>query len=180
MGATYRYLAVNDEHQAIVQWFCNRSEAPEVTPTQKGVSLLFTGAGATVHNIEGTADPKRSPMVNVFSPSPARGRLWTAGEIHFLATPLRKQFPHLHRISSELRGWLQQFELVHPRPDVRWDYFLEGSIRNYDSEVFALPKAFLALQRGDTYFVGNTDSPATIDDLCRTLRLRGQPCTIDG
>jgi hypothetical protein len=53
-----------------------------------------------------------------------------------------------------------------------WDYYLEGSIRNYDDKVFALPSAMDALRRGQ-YFVADNDDDFVLDKVCKSLRLRG-------
>jgi hypothetical protein len=45
-------------------------------------------------------------------------------------------------------------------------------MRNRDVELFALPQAFAALQRGQ-YFVHPDDNGAALDRICRSLRLRG-------
>jgi hypothetical protein len=107
--------------------------------------------------------------------------LWTAGEVHFLATPLRKLYPKLEDVSRRFHKWLTQFDLVFSRrpPVDEWNYYLEGGIRNEDSDVFALPEAMNALRKGQ-YFVAEADTPVRLETLCRALRLRGVDCTPEG
>lgn len=115
-------------------------------------------------------------MVNVVLPSQRCGLLTTVGEVHFLATPL-SAFPQLNRVSKQFRGWLRQHPCIHSHRQGftgEWNYFLEGSVRNLDSEIFALPSGLAALQRGD-YFVSADDSERTLDLVCRRLRLRDVP-----
>jgi hypothetical protein len=61
-----------------------------------------------------------------------------------------------------------------PRPSGprNWLYYLEGSVRNFDGDIFALPDAMQALARGQ-YFVAEEDKGDRLDKLCKALRLRG-------
>jgi hypothetical protein len=54
----------------------------------------------------------------------------------------------------------------------KWDYFLEGSARNWDPDIFALPTGMTALQSG-SYFVAASDNEERLDLVCRILQLRG-------
>ncbi len=56
-----------------------------------------------------------------------------------------------------------------------WSYYLEGSVKNYDPPVFALPSGFRALKAGQ-YFVAEDDTATRLDELCSSLRLRGIHC----
>jgi hypothetical protein len=56
------------------------------------------------------------------------------------------------------------------RPE--WNYYLEGSIQNFDSDIFALPNAMDALRHG-TYFVSRCDTNGRIDQIVRQLSHRG-------
>ncbi len=174
MGVTYRYLAVADDAELVADWFTAHREAPLLSPTSKGFSALFNTIGELQRRSDGAIDAMRCPIVNVFAPARKRGILWTAGEIHFLATPLRKQFPKLHAVARELRTWLGEFTIVHP--DGAWDYYLEGSIRNFDAEVFAFPSAMERLRAGETYFVTADDTDAVVQRVCQSLALRGLRC----
>jgi hypothetical protein len=73
------------------------------------------------------------------------------------------------------REWLSEYPCVYShRQDFvhEWDYFLEGSAKNWDPEVFALPEGMAALRRG-CFFVAACDKDADLDLVCRTLQLRG-------
>ena len=61
--------------------------------------------------------------------------------------------------------WRKDFE-----PE--WDYYLEGSIRNRDPDVYALPKAMEALRQGQ-YFVADDDNDRRLETICEELRKRG-------
>lgn len=86
-----------------------------------------------------------------------------------------KKFPQLVEVNRKFIKWLKQYNLVFTRKadhDNRFDYFLEGSIRNWDSDVYALPLAFDALGKGK-YFVNHDDDGHLLDTLCKQLKLRG-------
>jgi hypothetical protein len=97
------------------------------------------------------------------------------GQVVFPATPLKERFPGLHSVNRTFARWLAQNTSVYSwrRPqESAWNYYLEGQIRNWDVELFALPQAFAALQRGQ-YFVHPDDGDAVLNRVCRSLRLRG-------
>jgi hypothetical protein len=114
----------------------------------------------------------------VFLPHVRREVLWTVGEVHFLADRMQSSFPGLHRVLRSFRNWLQTFPLVFHQPRLpeisggEWDYYLEGSVRNQDPEIFGLPHGMLALQRGQ-YFVCEDDTESRLDDILKMLKLRG-------
>jgi len=122
-------------------------------------------------------DEENTPLVRITLPRRLRGVIWSAGSVTFTGTPLRTRFPRLAGLYRAFAGWLRHFDLVYD-PDKRQsdlDYYLEGGIRNYDSEVRALPKAATALRNGQ-YFVNVDATDASVYDLCRQLRLRGVNC----
>jgi hypothetical protein len=117
--------------------------------------------------------------VTVVVPHVRRGVLWTVGEVHFWATPLRQVYPSLHRLSRALSTWLRQFPCVFARGRCQypeWEYHLEGSVRSYDPPIFALPSGIQALNSGQ-YFVDHRETDGRLDNLCKALRLRGVECT---
>jgi hypothetical protein len=84
-------------------------------------------------------------------------------------------FPRLAAFSREFRKWLMQFTCVFSRRrdfKPEWNYYLEGSILNYDPDIFALPKAMDALRQGQ-YFVADGDNDRTLEAICKELRKRG-------
>lgn len=177
MGSTFRFLAIDDEHKALLAWFDALPSPPERFPSPRGMSLYFRSFGSLATTADGI-DAGASPVVNVFWPRRQRGALWTAGEVHFLSTPLRARFPQLAAVSRKFGSWLAEHELVFSRrrmPACDRRYFLEGSLQNYDSEIFAFPKAAAALHAGQ-YFVADDDTDAMLDRVCQKLRLRGVPC----
>ena len=168
MGTTYRFLAVGDESNLVTDWFRTLPEPPTESPRKHGVLFCFRQFGPL------TADSKTSPLVNVFLPVRKRGVLSTAGEVHFLATPL-SQFPELAKINRCFRKWISQYVLVHSmsrKHDHAYDYYLEGSLKNWDSDIFALPQGLVSLQAG-SYFVSGEDTEWPLEKLCRQLKLRG-------
>ena len=167
MGTTYRFLATVDEASIVLDWFRLLPEKPVESPRDGGSLFYFRDFGAL-----GT-DSKASPLVNVFSPVRKRGVLTTIGEVHFLATPL-SMFPGLNKINKRFRKWLAGFPCVYShRPDFvhDWDYYLEGSAKNWDPDIFALPGGIAALQK-ESYFVAECDSEGRLDLVCRALDLR--------
>jgi hypothetical protein len=121
-------------------------------------------------------DVHNSPLVSIFLPTLKRGVLWTAGEVHFLPRALRQRFPPLDKVRRRFGDWLAGFHLVfagaHSSQPGEWDYYLEGSLRNHDSPIFALPRADDAL-RGGQYFVGKSDGDDMLYKICRSLLHRG-------
>jgi hypothetical protein len=179
MGATYRFLAIGDEVDAVLDWFRRQPDPPEVLGEPYGHLLYFRGMGPLAQMPDGPGiDVKRSPPVSLYRPSLRRGALWSTGEAHFLPTPLRRICPPLQALSLRFKKWLSGFELVFSGDlswSGEWNYYLKGSVRNCDVPVFALPLAAQALRQGQ-YFIGWSDNDATLDTLCRSLRRRGVHC----
>jgi hypothetical protein len=168
MGSTYRFLSTIEEAPAVLDWFRALPERPVEVPRDTGSLFHFRDFGPL------DSDAKKSPVVNVFTPTRKRGVLTTIGEVHFLATPL-SAFPELNKVNKQFREWLSENQCVYShRPDFvhEWDYFLEGSTQNWDSDIFALPAGMMALQRG-SYFVAADDNEARLDNVCRALQRRG-------
>jgi hypothetical protein len=176
MGTTYRFLALGSDLEMVYGWFAALPNPPKLIPVPGGQYLHFDSLGG-LQPPTGPIDPKRSPIASLFVPEKIRSALWTAGELHFLATPLRETFPELHAISKRFAKWLREFECVFAGrgKEGEYDYYLEGSLRNFDAPIFALPEAFAALQDGQ-YFVSHGSTPDSVDCLCRSLRLRGVNC----
>jgi hypothetical protein len=173
MGSTVRYLAIDGEDASILEWFGQLEPPPVRDANELGTALHFAALGPLVHEASGAIDTSASPIVTLYPARSRRAILWTAGEVHFL--PVRGRQPGLDRIHRQFVTWLKRFDLVFSGKPGAWDYYLEGSIRNYGSPVYALPQALAAL--GDrTYFVGADDSERVLDQLCRSLALRGVMC----
>lgn len=167
MGVSYRFLATVEEGSTVLNWFRSLSEAVVESERPDGCVFYFRDFGPL------DDDAKKSPVVNVFIPVRTRGVLTTIGEVHFLATPLSK-FPGLNKISKKFRNWLEDNPCVFSRrADFvhEWDYFLEGSARNWDPDIFALPEGLAALRRGE-YFIAHHDLCGRLDLVCRKLQLR--------
>jgi hypothetical protein len=168
MGTTYRFLATVDEASTVLDWFRSLPEQPVESTHDAGSLFYFRGFGPL------DSDAKKSPLVKVFRPVRKRGVLTTIGEVHFLTTPL-SAFPGLNKVNKRFRQWLTAHPCVYSnRPEFvhEWDYFLEGSAKNWDGDIFALPGAVAALQRG-SYFVAGDDNDVQLDRVCRALELRG-------
>jgi hypothetical protein len=168
MATTYRFLATVEEAGVVLNWFRSLPEQPLESPRDVGSLFYFRECGPL------DSDAKKSPVVNVFMPIRKRGVLTTIGEVHFLVTP-ESTFPGLKRIDKQFHGWLRENPCVYShRPGFihEWDYFLEGSVKNWDSDVFALPAGLAALQHG-SYFVAVDDNEDRLDRVCRALQLRG-------
>ncbi len=168
MGTTYRFLATVEEASVVLDWFRSLPEQV-VETTREGGSLFHFGGFGPRHS-----EAKQSPLVNVFLPVKKRGVLTTIGEVHFLATPI-SAFPGLNKINKGFRAWLGDKPCVYShRPAFvhEWSYFLEGSAKNWDPDIFALPDGLAALKRG-CYFVAECDDDFVLDGICRSLELRG-------
>src|SRR5687768_15302439 len=86
MGSTHRFIADPSEPSQVLEWFRALSVASTGTPTERGTVLSFGLHGQLSHRDDGSIDPHESPVATVFLPRVRRGRLWTVGEVHFLAT----------------------------------------------------------------------------------------------
>ncbi len=178
MGTTYRYIENPELPSGVLAWFRALRAPPVEQQAPYGALLYFRELGPLVHSPDGTVDPRLSPVVSVFLPQVRHGVLWTVGEVHFLATPLRSRLPALHRISNSLKRWLATHECVYSREraDNPFAYYLEGSVPGRDTPVFALPSGLDAIETG-RYFVSEDDNEAVLERVCRSLRLRGILCT---
>ncbi len=174
MGSTYRFIEAPGDASSVMAWFRTLPQPPMEVPTARGHLLHFRELGPLATEA-GHPVAARSPVVNVFLPRVRRGILWTVGEVHFLATPLRQLFPGLQRVSLAFRRWLARQECVYagPYPKVSaWAHYLEGSVRNYDPPIYAFPSGAEALRKGQ-YFVGDGDNELVLDRVCAALRPRG-------
>ena len=175
-GKTHFILATEADTEIVLRWFRERPAAPDFVEHPRGWTLYFRTLGPLVRMPDEPQkiDVSRSPVVNIFAPRRRRGVLLTAMEVHFLTT--LSHFPAMGAINRAFHRWLGQAERVYSaKPSAAlsdWDYYLEGSIRNFAEEVFALPSAMEALRKGQ-YFVTDRESDVLIDKLCKSLRLRG-------
>jgi hypothetical protein len=176
MGTTYRFIADPHEPSEVLAWFRALSVPPTEVEKERGVLLLFGEPGSLAYDASGAIDAKASPLVSIFSPRVRRGILWTVGEVHFLSTPVRKRFPALHRVSSAFSDWLSTRHCGYSDQNDEFGYYLEGSIKNFDSAVFAFESGLRALRAG-RYFVADDDTEFLLDQLCQKLRLRGVECS---
>src|SRR5918995_2936300 len=182
MGTTYRFISDPAQSDPVAKWFRALDDAPQETRVEGGIWLYFQSMGALAKAADGSIDVKRSPLVSLYLPTVRRGVLWTVGEVHFLPTPLRSTYPRLHAISTSLKKWLETFECVfsnQPAHHNEWNYYLEGSVRNDESPIYALAAGLDALRRG-RYFVAAADNDFILDKLCSTLRLRDGHCQHEG
>ena len=177
MGTTYRFIEAPIGMSEVLEWFRSLPAPPNEMPTERGCALHFPESGPLVYAAGGLIDAKASPVASVFVPRVRRGVLWTVGEVHFLATPLRERFPSLHRLSNAFSKWLSAHECIYSnkRASNPFSYWLEGSVRNHDSDVFALESGLGALKDG-RYFVADDDTEFRLDAVCSSLRLRGVAC----
>jgi hypothetical protein len=175
MGTTYRFIDRPGLPSQVIDWFRTRNHALEEVQNAHRHTFYFPEFGELMRDGEGDIDSEASPIVTVFLPRVTHGVLWTVGEVHFLATPLRERFPMLHKTSSSFAKWLKSFDCVFsskPGGEKDWNYYLEGSTRNFDPPIYALPAGFSELQAG-RYFVSDDESPLVLEKLRSTLRLRG-------
>ncbi len=177
MGSTYRFISAPRGYPEVLPWFRELKNPPREVMTDRSTVLLFEDLGPLRYADDGTVDGKSSQVASLFLPTVRRGVVWTVGELHFLATPLRKLYPGLHRIASEFSKWLEDHECVfsNKRSENPYNYYLEGSIRNHDAPVFAFDSGMNAFLCG-RYFVGEADNEVVLDKLCKQLRLRGINC----
>lgn len=173
LGTTLRFLERPCETSSVLEWFLLQPNPPEVVQMKRGIALLFRSFGPLVFDGLNQLDQKASPVVGFFPPEIHRGVLFSVGEIHF--STRSKAIPQMEKLARQLRKWLQQYPIVAGQgaSTNEFDYYLEGSIRNYDSPVFALPSGLQEIKAG-RYFVH--DDPGDLLALCQKLRLRDVHC----
>jgi hypothetical protein len=182
MAITYRFAASPEACSQILHWFRALAVPPTVTLTDWGAALHFKSFGEIKYKSDGSIDAEVSPLVTVLLPKVRRDVLWTIGEVRFLTTPLRRLYPRLHGISTQFAKWIEEFDCVFANdaqraPVNRFDYYLEGSVRNSLEPIWALPSGVEAL-KNERYFIDVRDSENRVDTLCRLLRLRGIECSV--
>ena len=177
MGISYRFIATPIEPSEVIGWFRSLSDAVTEVHTEYGYALYFKELGPLVRLSDGKIDAEASPIVTIVLPQVRRGVLWTIGEVHFRSTPLRKQFPALHKINGAFSKWLSAFECVYSNQSSEnlYSYYFEGSAQNLDAPIFALQSGLEALKK-ERYFVSHMDNPSRLDSICKRLRLRGIDC----
>jgi hypothetical protein len=174
MSVKYSYLALEDDHRLVAEWFAGLDEEKTVNDRSDRLLLYFRGMAKVPLPVAVEVDQDSTPLVFIVKPQRVRGTLWTDAEVLFRPTPLRPQFPALDKISRKFAKWIKQFELVFSQKNAEksdWKYYLEAGIQNFDEELYALPKAYAALQSGQ-YFVHYRASLHQIDVLAKSLRLR--------
>lgn len=175
MAVRYHYLALEEDHRLVVDWFSALPDEVTVNDRPDRRLLYFRAMAAHPLPLDGTVDQEKTPFVFVEIPQRKRGTLWTDAEVYFSPTPLKPQFPRLQKISQSFAKWLRQFDLVFSKKNAaqsEWLYYLEAGIQNFDEELYALPAAMAAL-RGGQYFVHHRASAGQLDILTKSLRLRG-------
>jgi hypothetical protein len=177
MGTTYRFIEEPRECSEVLAWFRNLPRPPHEHKTAHGVVLYFKELGPLVYDANGEVDASKCPVANIFLPQVRRGVLWTVGEVHLIATPLRQLYPELQKVSSRFSRWLSARECVFTSTIASnpYDYYLEGSVRNFDRPIFAFDSGLAALRTG-RYFVASRDNDRVLDSVCRALSLRGVEC----
>jgi hypothetical protein len=161
----------------VLDWFNSLPKPPEITARSDGALLYFREFGPLHRTADGTFDAKKSPLVNLFLPQLHRGALHSVGEVHFLPTPTTS-IPEIMKVARDFRKWLSRFELVYDSrraPKTEFGHYLEGSIQNFGSPIYAVPSGWEELKSG-RYFIAHDESEQVVDRISRSLRLRGVAC----
>lgn len=183
MTARYAFLALGGDTQLVLDWFAQQPYHVARNNGDHRVAFHFADLGPVVwrnaeNGVHGRdVDFDASPIVWITTPRQVRSVLWTSGEVLFTPTPLKTRFPRMERVAMDFTRWLKQFELVHStrkRPRQNFRSYLEGTLQNWDGDLYALPEALAALQEGQ-YFVSGNETAETLDRLCRALQARGIP-----
>lgn len=171
-----RFVEAPEVPCSALQWFRDQDLAPNEHAFDWGTALYFASVGQLHHKPDGTIDSECSPVVTVHVPQVRRGILWTVGEVRFCPVPLSR-FPELERLRRSFLRWIKKFPLIydlHPAGEHRFDYYLEGSARNWGS-IRGLPSGQIALENGQ-YFISRVESKGSLETLRRKLALRGVIC----
>jgi hypothetical protein len=177
MGTTYRFIADPTEESQVLQWMRSLNPPPIESRTNGGVVLYFKHLGPLIYDSKGGVDASQSPTVSIVHPRIRRSKLWTVGEVHFLATSLRKTFPELQKVSTAFLKFLSSCECVYSnrRNENPFEHYLRGSIMNFDSPVYAFESGMTAINNSQ-FFVADDDSDWTVELVCRSLSLLGIEC----
>jgi hypothetical protein len=177
MGSTFRFISAPDSPASVLEWFRALPTPPEEVPTDRGTVLYFRSCGNLSLRSDGSIITDESPVATLFLPRIRRGVLWTVGELHFLPKRISERFPELAKVSGAFSRWLKRRPCIYSNKSLgsEFDYYLEGSIRNFDSPVYAFECGLAALRSG-RYLVGDGDNELVLDKLCQILRLRGIEC----
>ena len=171
-----RFVEAPEVPCSALQWFRDQDLAPNEHAFDWGTALYFASVGQLHHKPDGTIDSECSPVVTVHVPQVRRGILWTVGEVRFCPVPLSR-FPELECLRRSFLRWIKKFPLIydlHPAGEHRFDYYLEGSARNWGS-IRGLPSGQIALENGQ-YFISRVESKGSLETLRRKLALRGVIC----
>ncbi|OBV41279.1 hypothetical protein [Janthinobacterium psychrotolerans] len=175
MAVRYRFLASEQDHHLVIDWFSALGHEMTVQAHPDGIWFYFRAMATQALPDAQQIDQKTTPLVWVSTPRKRQDLLWTDAEVCFTATPLKSQFPQLHRIALAFATWLKQFDLVFSRKDEvapEWSYYLEGGLQNSGDNLYALPQAMDALRNG-RYFVSHGANDTVVDTVAKALRLRG-------
>lgn len=173
MGSTYRYISNQEENALVTDWFS--SFDPEILKLENSIIISFPSIGKLDFDENGVINTNNSPVVSIYPVKSVCGVLLSVGEVHFLPTKLNKNFPKLESINRKFRSWLKKNELVYSSNTSwhgQWNYFLEGSVKNYDTDIYAFQKGITLLENGQ-YFVSNAESKGRLETLRKSLLLRG-------
>ncbi|WP_250656288.1 hypothetical protein [Alkalimarinus coralli] len=176
MGSTYRYLSNKDENKEIFEWFS--SYVVEKMESKGVTHFWFKEIGTLVYSDNEVIDQKKSPIVSVYPVKRVRGALLSVGEVHFLPEKMKDSFPELDSINRKFGSWLKKKELVFSNKssfEGAWNYYLEGSVKNYSQEIYAFPSGLNLLKNGQ-YFVSDNDTKGMLETVCKKLALRGVEC----
>jgi hypothetical protein len=175
MAVRYTYLALEEDHQLVADWFSALPDEKTVSDRPDRLLFYFRALATRPLPLDENVDQEKTPLVFIAKPQKRRGTLWTDAEVLFTPTPLKPQFPVLQKVSQSFAKWLGQFDLVFSQKNAaqsEWKYYLEAGIQNFDEELYALPRALAALRAGQ-YFVHHHASSGQLDTLAKSLRLRG-------
>lgn len=174
MPARYSYLALEDDHRLVADWFAALPDEVTVSDRVDRRLIYFRAMATQPLPTDDKIDQEKTPLVFIQRPQKKRGALWSDAEVYFTPSPFR-QFPVLQKISRSFEVWLQEFDLVFTQKDAascEWSYYLEAGIQNHVEELHALPRAMAALRAGQ-YFVHHRATNGQLDALSKSLRLRG-------
>lgn len=118
---------------------------------------------------------EESPVIQFYPPRKIADHLWTIGRFMFPQSNLQKKYPQLNKIKKtikeELQRGIQLWNWKHPQ-EGEFNYYLEGSIKNHDYEIYGMPSSVPYLRK-EGYFIEGEETVGMLDTLRKTLALRG-------
>ncbi|MES2435332.1 MAG: hypothetical protein V4586_16105 [Pseudomonadota bacterium] len=178
MASSNFYVETPLAQSEVLSWFRGLEPTPEEFVRPDSSVFIFRHFGGLQYDELGKPNEAHSAIVLVYPPQIKRRSLWTVGEVVFLTVNSAPSGKAMAKVKRRFQYWLRAFQQIYGGSSSSYnefDYYLEGNIQNVAREIFALPTGYVALRSGQ-YFIGRQANDCVLDQVCKTLRLRGVDC----